>query len=182
METVPANPFKGLRPYSQQDRDKLFGRDRDLILMKDRIFSARTTLLFAGSGVGKTSFLNAKVIPELKKQCIVVWHNRWTGADEIHDEAEVRSDPIRFWPPRVLLREIARKLRSLRSDDLSVAPLPRDPLAQTDDAFELEVRKIISQNLRPSSTETPPRLSEVFACFSKSSNPEGRNRCVLILD
>lgn len=182
METIPANPFKGLRPYSQQDRDKLFGRDRDLILMKDRIFSARTTLLFAGSGVGKTSFLNAKVIPELKKQCAVVWHNRWTGADEIQDDVEARQDHLRFWPPRVLIRELIRKFRSLRSNELSVSPAPRDPLAQTDDAFELEVRKVISQNLRPATTEKPQRLSEVLACFSKSANPDAMNRCVLILD
>jgi hypothetical protein len=39
METNPPNPFKGLRPYKQEDRHRLFGRDRDLILMKDRIFS-----------------------------------------------------------------------------------------------------------------------------------------------
>src|SRR5262249_37770121 len=51
----------------------------DLILMKDRIFSARTTLLFAGSGVGKTSFLNAKIIPEFENPYCVFYHNRWTG-------------------------------------------------------------------------------------------------------
>jgi len=61
---VRENPFLGLKPYELEDRKKLYGRDKDLILMKDRIFSARTTLLFAGSGVGKTSFLNAKIRPE----------------------------------------------------------------------------------------------------------------------
>jgi WD40 repeat protein len=181
METIPANPFKGLRPYSQQDRDKLFGRDRDLILMKDRIFSARTTLLFAGSGVGKTSFLNAKVIPELKKQCVVVWHNRWTGADEVLDEAERKHEPIRFWPPQAMFREIVRKFRSLGGGDYSVAPATRDPLSKTDDPFELEVRKIISQNLRRSA-QPPQRLSEALACFSKAANPDATNRCILILD
>lgn len=71
------NPFLGLQPFRQEDRRKLYGRDADLILAKDRIFSARTTLLFAGSGVGKTSFLNAKVIPDLKPQYTVVYHNQW---------------------------------------------------------------------------------------------------------
>lgn len=183
MDTIPANPFKGLRPYSQRDRDKLFGRDRDLILMKDRIFSARTTLLFAGSGVGKTSFLNAKVIPELKRQCAVVWHNRWTGADEIQDPAEHLDEPIRWWPPRVLVRELVRKFRSLRGGDISVAPVPRDPLIETDDPFETDVRKIISQALRRSPNQTPPRLSEVFDRFRRSTKSDsGHNRCVLILD
>lgn len=79
MSSDSANPFKGLQPYSRADREWLFGRDRDLILMKDRIFSARTTLLFAGSGVGKTSFLNAKIIPELEDQYCIFYHNRWAG-------------------------------------------------------------------------------------------------------
>lgn len=73
------NPFKGLQSYGPGDSSKLFGRERDLILMKDRIFSARTTLLFAGSGVGKTSFLNAKVIPELQGQYSTFYHSRWAG-------------------------------------------------------------------------------------------------------
>jgi WD40 repeat protein len=184
MDGNPVNPFKGLRPYSQEDRDKLFGRDRDLILMKDRIFSARTTLLFAGSGVGKTSFLNAKVIPELKKQCVVVWHNRWTGADESPDYVEIQDEPMRFWPPRVLLRELVRKYRSFREGDVSVAPVTHDPLANTDDAFEAEMRKLISQNLRCSSGAQLPGLSEAFSRFRKSVNQDGpnTNRCVLILD
>ncbi|HEY0079010.1 MAG TPA: WD40 repeat domain-containing protein [Pyrinomonadaceae bacterium] len=83
MDSIPKNPFKGLRPYEQEDRGKLFGRDKDLILMKDRIFSASTTLLFAGSGVGKTSFLNAKIIPELGRQSDICYHNRWAGAQPL---------------------------------------------------------------------------------------------------
>lgn len=77
-----SNPFKGLQSYSRADSERLFGRDRDLILMKDRIFSARTTLLFAGSGVGKTSFLNAKIIPELEDQYCTFYHNRWADPSE----------------------------------------------------------------------------------------------------
>src|SRR6185295_12465228 len=112
METNPPNPFKGLRPYKQEDREKLFGRDRDLILMKDRIFSSRTTLLFAGSGVGKTSFLNAKVIPELKHQCCVIWHNRWTGAEEIDQAFE--EEGFRFWPPSAMAKDLKSLLRRKR--------------------------------------------------------------------
>lgn len=79
MSGLTGNPFKGLQSYSRDDRERLFGRDKDSILMKDRIFSARTTLLFAGSGVGKTSFLNAKIIPELEGQYRIFYHNRWAG-------------------------------------------------------------------------------------------------------
>lgn len=82
METSPANPFRGLTPYGEKDRAWLFGRDKDVVLMQSRIFSGRTTLLFAGSGVGKTSFLNAKVMPELEEQFEIFYHNEWSGGVE----------------------------------------------------------------------------------------------------
>jgi WD40 repeat protein len=187
METNPPNPFKGLRPYKQEDRDRLFGRDRDLILMKDRIFSARTTLLFAGSGVGKTSFLNAKVIPEIEKQCAVIWHNRWTGADE--EEVDEFSDDhgIRMWPPRALIRDLVRTFRSHPEDEGSTAPRARRATQSSEDLLEAEVRRTISENLRPSD-RTPRKLSEALSCFRKSGatarayNSQQKDRCVLILD
>jgi hypothetical protein len=58
------NPFRGLRSYLEEDRARFFGRDRDLILMRERIASGRAVLFFAGSGVGKTSFLRARLIPD----------------------------------------------------------------------------------------------------------------------
>ena len=84
MQTPKENPFLGLKPYELIDRQKLYGRDKDLFLMKDRIFSSRTTLLFAGSGVGKTSFINAKIRPELEGQYHIVYHNQWAIGDPLH--------------------------------------------------------------------------------------------------
>ena len=69
------NPFLGFQPYGRSNR--LFGRDEDLALLQSRLLSCRTTLLFAGSGVGKTSFLNSKVRPELGKLYDTYYHNRW---------------------------------------------------------------------------------------------------------
>jgi hypothetical protein len=75
------NPFPGFQPYNRADRDRLFGRDEDLALLRSRLLSGRTTLLFAGSGVGKTSFLNAKVIPELQEYYFPIYHNRWLAEE-----------------------------------------------------------------------------------------------------
>jgi len=79
------NPFKGLEPFGPGD--VLFGRDPELVLMKDRIFRGRTTLLFAASGVGKTSFLRAKLIPEIQRryreQFKVRYHGQWAGKDPL---------------------------------------------------------------------------------------------------
>jgi WD40 repeat protein len=189
METNPPNPFKGLRPYQEDDR--LFGRDRDLVLMTDRIFSAPTTLLFAGSGVGKTSFLNAKVIPELKEQYCVIWHNRWTGADELGESKYEFADDkdMRFWPPRVLFRDLIRKL-GFRGESETLTAKPQTHGSQSEDKLASEVHKTIAQNLRRSSDNAAFRLSQVLACFRKSSQDQKNqpsdklehNRCILILD
>ena len=59
------NPYIGPRTFSLDEADKFFGRDheaRDLIGM---IVSHRTMLFYAQSGAGKSSLINAKLIPGL---------------------------------------------------------------------------------------------------------------------
>jgi hypothetical protein len=58
------NPFKGLVPYREDE--PLFARDADVDLIQSRLWAGSFTVLFAASGVGKTSFLNAKLIPVLR--------------------------------------------------------------------------------------------------------------------
>jgi WD domain, G-beta repeat len=74
---VAENPFLALRPFRREDAAVFFGRDADLILVKSRLVSARTTLLFAASGVGKSSFLNAKLAPAVESQWHIVTHRSW---------------------------------------------------------------------------------------------------------
>jgi hypothetical protein len=63
------SPFVGLVPLTESD--PLFERDTDAELLMSRFESGRVSVLFAGSGVGKSSFLNAKFIPTLKKMFTV---------------------------------------------------------------------------------------------------------------
>jgi WD40 repeat protein len=73
------NPFRGLESY--KDNERLYGRDADLLLIRDRVYSGRTTLLFAATGVGKTSFLKAKLLPDLKQEFRCCYLNEWTDPD-----------------------------------------------------------------------------------------------------
>ncbi|MGB1258064.1 MAG: hypothetical protein ACPG51_19475, partial [Thiolinea sp.] len=59
-------PYPGLRPYREDERGKFFGRDTDTEILLDKVLTNRLTLLFAASGVGKSSLLQAAVIPHLK--------------------------------------------------------------------------------------------------------------------
>ena len=64
--TTDNQPYKGLRPYEEQDQHNFFGRDAERRILIDKILANRLTLLFAASGVGKSSLLQAAVLPQLK--------------------------------------------------------------------------------------------------------------------
>ena len=71
------NPFLALRSFKREDAASFFGRDSDLILVQSRLFSSRCTLLFAASGVGKSSFLDAKLAPVVESQWQIVTYRSW---------------------------------------------------------------------------------------------------------
>jgi len=61
------NPYVGPPPFRREDRERFFGRDREKSELYSLVAAHRTVLLYAQSGAGKTSLLNAKLIPELEE-------------------------------------------------------------------------------------------------------------------
>jgi hypothetical protein len=78
-------PYVGLRPYSELEHGLFFGRDRDAQLLVNKILSARLTLVYGASGVGKSSLLRARVAPDLRDEEIgdteVVFFDGWREPD-----------------------------------------------------------------------------------------------------
>ena len=86
------SPYKGLAPYSERDAEWFFGRDSQSRIVATNLMSARITVLYAGSGVGKTSVLRAGVMPLLRREArrdlgatgrvdfVVALHNQWQDA------------------------------------------------------------------------------------------------------
>jgi hypothetical protein len=74
-------PYKGLRPYEEEDQDNFFGREKEREILIDKVLSDKLTLLFAVTGAGKSSLLQASVLPTLKRpdreNLDVVYHNTW---------------------------------------------------------------------------------------------------------
>ncbi|TXH59801.1 MAG: ATP-binding protein [Thiothrix sp.] len=66
INVVSHDPYLGLRPYEESEKDNFFGRDAERSIVLDKLLVQRLTLLFAASGVGKSSLLNAAVLPQLK--------------------------------------------------------------------------------------------------------------------
>ncbi|MFZ1430452.1 MAG: hypothetical protein WAS21_27205 [Geminicoccaceae bacterium] len=76
-------PYKGLRPYEETDLPYFFGRDADSQIVAGSVLARRLTILFGGSGVGKTSILRAAAMPEIRRSTgrQPIYFNTWQSAD-----------------------------------------------------------------------------------------------------
>jgi WD40 repeat protein len=65
--TVPECPYVGLVPFDESDAPYFFGRQRERDLIVANLTASRLTLLYAASGIGKSSVLRAGVLPRLRQ-------------------------------------------------------------------------------------------------------------------
>lgn len=68
QDDFPAKPYKGPQSYQSHDASLFFGREMEAEKLLSKILSARFSLLHAQSGAGKTSLLNARIIPQLEQR------------------------------------------------------------------------------------------------------------------
>lgn len=61
------NPYIGPRPFERGDR-MFFGRDREVLELVSLIVAHRVVVLYAASGAGKTSLINAGLVPALEEE------------------------------------------------------------------------------------------------------------------
>jgi hypothetical protein len=113
-------PYNGLQPYTEADSEYFFGRDGDRDLVIANLMASRLTVLYGPSGVGKSSLLQAGVMPHLRRlddeafsyvatdQAIVVYHASW------------RDDP---------LTDLTESLRAALPDELDPDVVPPSPFS-----------------------------------------------------
>ncbi len=65
MLQIQNNPWLGLASYQVQDADLFFGREREMTILCDVIKQNYSTVIYGKSGMGKTSLINAGLIPLL---------------------------------------------------------------------------------------------------------------------
>ena len=66
MTKSDLNPFVGLKPYSENESDFYFGRDQEVENLLQVLQKNKLLTLSGDSGAGKTSLINAGLIPRLK--------------------------------------------------------------------------------------------------------------------
>lgn len=67
MKNRLTNPFKGLRTYQEADAHFFYGRKSEITLLLEQVLSRKSTILSGISGSGKSSLINAGLIPNLKE-------------------------------------------------------------------------------------------------------------------
>jgi tetratricopeptide (TPR) repeat protein len=61
-------PYVGPRPFELKDQDRFFGRESESSELLSRVIAHAAVLFYSQSGAGKTSLLNASLIPLLKEE------------------------------------------------------------------------------------------------------------------
>ena len=61
-------PFVGPRPFTEDEAGVFFGRSTELASLVAEVLSTQIVLLFAPSGSGKSSLINAGLIPALRNE------------------------------------------------------------------------------------------------------------------
>ena len=61
------NPWKDIASYKREDADNFKGRTDDIKKFSKIIQQSDFSVIYAESGIGKTSFLNAGIIPLFEK-------------------------------------------------------------------------------------------------------------------
>lgn len=84
-----ANPFVGPRPFERQDSNLFFGRSQEASELLSLIVANRAVVLYAPSGAGKTSLLNALVVPLLEQE----------GGLQVYPFARVRGPALQGMNP-----------------------------------------------------------------------------------
>jgi hypothetical protein len=113
--SVEAKPYKGPDSYEIEDAEYFFGRSRESESLVAKILSSRCTLLHAQSGTGKTSILNARVLPSLEEHCWTAFRilPRQNPTDAVRNTTVLGLLP----PPDSELRAVDRLLETFWSPE-----------------------------------------------------------------
>jgi WD40 repeat protein/Flp pilus assembly protein TadD len=137
-ELIHRNPYPGPCPFQPHEGHIFFGREQEVSDLLALVIAHRAVLLYAQSGAGKTSILNAKLIPALLQEGFEVFpiarvhrvepeETDWKGIGNIYvlntllswEEAKVNVQALASLSLPDALQKRERKL------DRDDSPLPR---------------------------------------------------------
>jgi hypothetical protein len=134
---MKSSPYKFLASYGEDDRSRFFGREIETDVLLADVVVSRLVVLFAKTGTGKTSLINAGVRPLLKERGYSTYFIR------------VREDP--FDEARAVLRKEAGKrfprLKSFADQVRGLALALEQPVVLFFDQFEEFFLYLVAKNV-----------------------------------
>ncbi len=115
-ERIGGSPFRGLLPFSEDHANSYYGRDREIAALVERIRDHPILPVIGPSGVGKSSLLQAGVVPRLRDATnwrVVKLHpgNQPLSALATALARDVKADPVLAERIRERPAELGQALR-----------------------------------------------------------------------
>jgi WD40 repeat protein len=120
---APANPYRGLEAFTADHAEVFFGRDRDIELLTARVTARPVVVVVGPSGVGKSSLVQAGLVPRLRESgswsVVLVcpgqnpWHRLAAGL------LRAQRDPGPEAPVVESRNDVERQVERLRNEGLS---------------------------------------------------------------
>lgn len=108
LHTYDDNPYKGIYPYTAEDKDFFWGRNNEINDISESILASPSTILTGYSGCGKTSLIQAGILPHLDKYN---FHVIKVTPKEVFKEENRSHFAIDFW------EKINEKINQWINDD-----------------------------------------------------------------
>ncbi len=102
--------YPGINPFQETDQDLFFGREADILRLKELVDLQQLTLLYAKSGIGKSSLIHAGLIPTLLQE-------------EVYKIVNIRLGAYREYLDTSPLSIVKTTLRNIANDSASPASL-----------------------------------------------------------
>jgi len=80
------NRYPGVKPFTSAEKELFFGREKDIDALFSLLFIKQCVVLYGKSGYGKSSLLNAGIIPKLQQEsqwsCITIRFNNFSEREQ----------------------------------------------------------------------------------------------------
>jgi WD40 repeat protein len=110
-------PYPGLRPFTEEQRESFFGREAEVAALWEKLQRRKLLSLIGPSGVGKTSFVRAGLVPARPSgwRCVTATPGRRPFASlaralvpELASDTEALQELVGFDDPEVAVRLVGR--------------------------------------------------------------------------
>jgi tetratricopeptide (TPR) repeat protein len=174
-----STPFVGPRPFKREDASLFFGRTDEADELLSLVVAEREVLLYAQSGAGKTSLLNAGLRPLLEREgfeVLPVARVRYQSSEEIETEQVANVFVFNVLTSWAALGHNVSQLNSMNLPDF-LDELP----PQLDKEGLPQPRLLIFDQFEELFTFYPERAGDRRGFFEQVRDALGRNRLLRVI-